>query len=96
MPTQANGNPPLPLTLAQATASILESRDKQTELLRVFVANSNLGGNGENACSQGSTTYSDFLATHPPTFTEAGEPLEANNWLQTIESKFGLLRCMEN
>jgi hypothetical protein len=33
--SQPNGpNPPLPPTLAQAIASILESHDEQTELLR--------------------------------------------------------------
>jgi hypothetical protein len=37
---QGNGNPPPPPSLAQAIASILESRDEQTELLRQFVANS--------------------------------------------------------
>jgi hypothetical protein len=31
--SQGNGNPPLPPSLAQAIASILESRDEQTELL---------------------------------------------------------------
>jgi hypothetical protein len=35
------------------------------------------------------------VATHPPLFTEAGEPLEANHWLRVIESKFGLLHCTE-
>jgi hypothetical protein len=33
------------------------------------------------------------MATHPPFFTEAGEPLEADHWLRVIESKFGLLHC---
>jgi hypothetical protein len=37
-----------------------------------------------------------FLATHPPTFTEASEPLEADHWLHTVESKFDLLNCTEN
>jgi hypothetical protein len=32
--SQGNGNPPPPPSLAQAIASILESRDEQTELLR--------------------------------------------------------------
>jgi hypothetical protein len=32
--SQENGNPPPPPSLAQAIASILESRDEQTELLR--------------------------------------------------------------
>jgi hypothetical protein len=32
---------------------------------------------------------------HPPLFTEAREPLEADHWLRVMESKFGLLRCIE-
>jgi hypothetical protein len=80
--------------LAQAVASILESHDEQTELLRQLVANSICGGNrARNAAAPAPTTYNDFMAMHPPLFTEAGEPLEANHWLQVMESKFGLLRC---
>jgi hypothetical protein len=45
-PAQPNENPPPPLTLAQAIASILESRNEQTELLRQLMANSTSGGNG--------------------------------------------------
>jgi hypothetical protein len=41
------------------------------------------------------TSYTDFLATHPLTFAEATDPLEADNWLRIIESKFGLLHCTE-
>jgi hypothetical protein len=40
-------------------------------------------------------SYSDFLATHPPVFTNATDPLEADSWLHTTESKFGLLHCTE-
>jgi hypothetical protein len=71
-PAHPNGNPPPPLTLAQAISSILESRDEQTELLRQLVANSAHGGNrAKNAPTLAPTTYSDFMATHPPLFTEA-------------------------
>jgi hypothetical protein len=69
---QGNGYPPLPPALAQAIASIVESRDEQTESLRQLVANSSHGGNGaRNAPTRAPTTYSDFVATHPPLFTEA-------------------------
>jgi hypothetical protein len=65
--SQGNGNPPPPPSLAQAITSILESRDEQTELLRQLVANSTRGGNGvRNAPAPAPTTYSDFVATHPP------------------------------
>jgi hypothetical protein len=78
--SQGNGNPPPPPSLAQAIASILESCDEQTELLRQLVANSNRGGNGAmNAPAPAMTTYSDFVVTHPPLFTEAGEPLEVDH-----------------
>jgi hypothetical protein len=94
---RVNGlNPPPPRALAQAIASILESRDKQTMLLRQLVANSARGGNrARNAPALAPTTYREFAATHPPIFTEAGEPLLADHWLCTIESKFGLLHCTE-
>jgi hypothetical protein len=41
------------------------------------------------------SSYSDFLATLPPVFADATNPLEADSWLRTIESKFGLLNCTE-
>jgi hypothetical protein len=97
-PDLPNGNPPPPPTLAQAIASIFEFQDEQTELLRQLVANSTLahGGNGaRNNHAQAPTTYGDFATTHPLLFTEAREPLEADNWLHVIESKFGLLHCTE-
>jgi hypothetical protein len=94
--SQGNGNPPPLPSLAQAIASILESRDEQTELLRRLMANSTRGGNGaRNAPAPALTTYSHFAAMHPPLFTEAGEPFEADHWLRVMESKFGLLRYTE-
>jgi hypothetical protein len=91
--SQGNGNPPPPPSLAQAIASILESHDEQTELLRQLIASSTRGGNGaRNAPAPALTIYSDFVAMHPPLFTKAGEPLEADHWLWMMESKFGLLR----
>jgi hypothetical protein len=95
-PAHPNGNPPPPPILAQVIALILESRDEQTELLRQLVANYACGGHGaRNAHAPTLTTYGDFAATHPPLFTGAGEPLEADHWLQVIEFKFGLLHCTE-
>jgi hypothetical protein len=77
---QGNENPPPSPSLAQAIASILESHDEQTELLRQLMANSTNGGNGvRNAPAPAPTTYGDFAATNPPLFTEAGEPLEADH-----------------
>jgi hypothetical protein len=38
-----------------------------------------------------SASYQDFLSTQPPLFHKADEPLDANAWLHTVESKFALL-----
>jgi hypothetical protein len=37
----------------------------------------------------------DFLATHPTVFADATDPLEADSWLCTTESNFGLLHYTE-
>jgi hypothetical protein len=41
------------------------------------------------------SSYLDFLATHPPVFADATNPLEVDSWLCTTESNFGLLHCIE-
>jgi hypothetical protein len=94
---QPGGHSSPPLTLAQVIASIRESRDEQTDLLHLLVTNSNRDGIViGNARDQAQSSYVEFLATQLPTFTEASEPLEADHWLRTIESKFNLLNCVEN
>jgi hypothetical protein len=37
----------------------------------------------------------DFLVTHPPVFSGAKDPLEADDWLRTTKSKLGLLHYTE-
>jgi hypothetical protein len=81
--SQGNENPPPPSSLAQMIVSIL-------------VANFTRGGNGARTTpALAPTTYSDFTATHPPLFTEVGEPMEADHWLQVKKSRFRLLHCTE-
>jgi hypothetical protein len=41
------------------------------------------------------SSYTNFLVTHPPLFTEASDLLKADNWLCITESKFGLLHYSE-
>jgi hypothetical protein len=41
------------------------------------------------------SSYPDILATHPIVFADATDPLEADDWLHTMESKFWLLHCMK-
>jgi hypothetical protein len=39
--------------------------------------------------------FKDFLDTKPPLFKEAKEPLQADEWLNTIEQKFHLFRLTD-
>jgi hypothetical protein len=41
------------------------------------------------------TSYSEFLSTHPPLFSRAKDLLEADDWLHSTESKFGMCHCTE-
>jgi hypothetical protein len=46
--------------------------------------NKNNGGNGDE---EPRTKLRDFQNSNPPTFTKSTEPLDADDWLWTIESK---------
>jgi hypothetical protein len=45
--------------------------------------------------SAADSTYLDFLKTQPPIFYIANEPLEAEDWICTLEQKFSLIRCSD-
>jgi hypothetical protein len=62
----------------------------QNKLMRVLMENLMQREAHPPHCQPGvETSYTDFLATHPPTFAEAIDPLEADKWLCIIESKLG-------
>jgi hypothetical protein len=42
-----------------------------------------------------SAGYQDFFSTQPPHFHKTEEPLDADAWLHTIESKFALLSAAQ-
>jgi hypothetical protein len=82
--------PPPPVSLEQLIAT-------QNDLMRRLIENDERHG---TECQQPQhqerdSSYSDFLATHPPVFADATDPLEADSWLCTMESKFGLLHYTE-
>jgi hypothetical protein len=90
-PDQASGSqpPPPPPNLAEVMA-------RQTELLNLLVqAQQNQHRQqpqgGRDDINPQVASYQDFFSTQPPLFSKAEEPLDANAWLRTIESKFALL-----
>ena len=88
---QASGSqqpPPPPPNLAEVMAL-------QTELIRQLVQGQQ---NQPRSQQRGrddhippAPGYQDFFGTQPPLFHKTDEPLNADAWLRTIESKFALL-----
>jgi hypothetical protein len=88
--------PPVPLTLAEAIAALVNATADNTRFLREM-AGQQFQQQGGRGYQQGprETSYLDFSETRPPLFVKAEDPLEADEWLRVIEQKFGLLRCSE-
>src|SRR5438105_7069887 len=81
--------PPPPPTLAEIVA-------QQAQLI-------NLLAQGQLNNQQGhvprgpnhESSYADFESIRPPIFTTVADPLEADNWIRTMESKFSLTYCSD-
>jgi hypothetical protein len=69
----------------------------QNDLIRRLVENDERRGaeHQQPQHQERDSSYSYFLATHPPVFADVTNPLETDSWLRTTESKFGLLHCIE-
>jgi hypothetical protein len=82
--------PRLPFSLGQLRAT-------QNDLTRRLVQNDECRGaeRQQPRHQERDSLYSDFLATRPPVCADATDSLEADSWLCTIESIFGLLHCLE-
>jgi hypothetical protein len=82
--------------LAEAITAFVNATADNTRFLREMAANQ-FQQQGGRAYPQGprETSYLDFSETRPPLFVKAEDPLEANDWVQVIEQKFGLIRCTE-
>jgi hypothetical protein len=90
-------NPRLvPPTLAEAIAALVNATADNTRFLREM-AGQQYQQQGGRAYPQGprETSYLDFSKTRHPLFVKAEDPHEADEWIQVIEQKFGLLRCTE-
>jgi hypothetical protein len=87
---------PVPSTLAEAIAALVNDTADNTRFLREMAGNqSQLHGGRVPPQGPRDTTYLKFSETRPPLFIKAEKPLEANEWVRVMEQKFGLIRCTE-
>ena len=94
--TRASGSGNEVPVLPQAP-NLAEVMARQMELLeRLAEAQLNPRPQNRNNDAQEST-FAEFLGTQPPLFAKIEDPLDADAWLHTIESKFALLvnNCSE-
>jgi hypothetical protein len=94
--------PPPPYTAEKFFAQFLRSqRNIEAMQQNMEVALRNIANNTRRGLHQGGNeanqynTFKDFIDTKPPIFKEAAEPLEANEWINTMEQKFHFLRLTE-
>jgi hypothetical protein len=88
--------PPPPPPLPPPPMSIEQLLAPQNEHMWVLTGNLvHRGGTQLHHQQVLESSYTDFLAMCPLMFTEASDPLEANNWLRITNFKFGLLHCIE-
>ena len=89
--------PPVPTNLANAIAALVNVMVENSRLLHeIAQSNQNqMQGNRGRHHNRQEATYVDFTDTRPPVFTKADEPLEADDWVRTMEQKFDLIPCTE-
>ena len=51
---------------------------------------------GQNQHNGSHSKLSDFQRTKPPSFNQAVDPMEADDWLRTMEKKLEIARCDES
>ena len=90
--------PPPELNPAQLLALLLEEREASRQerqahlaVLQQLAANAQNNNNNNNHDDQRST-LSDFQKTTPPVFAKTVQPLEAEDWLRTIENNLEVAR----
>jgi len=72
-------------SLVNAMTKNARAMAENTRLLREAIQNN----------QQGNNTYVAFLKTNPPTFSKADDPLEADDWIRVMETKFELIQCSD-
>jgi hypothetical protein len=88
--------PPVPPTLAEAIAALVNATVDNTRFLSEMAGNQ-FQQHGGRVPPQGprETSYLDFSETRPPLFVKAEDPLEADEWIRVMEQKFRLICCTE-
>jgi hypothetical protein len=85
-----NANPPLPITLEQ----VLIMHAQMLQTMQQTMANMQQSqGNQPAPQPQPRDKLGEFQMTKPPIFAHSIEPMDADDWLKTIEKKLQVVQC---
>ena len=96
---RANMNPPPPPPPPPNPAELMQIMVESQRLLTETINQmANQGGrNAQHGPAPNQySSFKDFMDTKPPSFREAEEPLQVEEWLNTVEQKFCLLRLTDS
>ena len=81
--------------MADAITALVYATAENARLLREMAQNQQAPHPNHDRRNNGNdkSTYVDFTDTRSPVFSKAEEPLEADDWLWTMEQKFKLIHC---
>ena len=84
-PPHRNEEEPLPPpSLAHVLATMEGNRVRTEQILEHLVQNQNQNQNCQGQC----VSLADFLRVGPPFFSNPKEPLDADDWLRSVQRKF--------
>jgi hypothetical protein len=86
--------PPPPPTPAELMQTVVEGQRLLANAMRQLVNRDARHGHPGSDLNQHSD-FKDFLDTKPSLFKETEEPLQADEWLNTIEQRFRLLHLID-
>ena len=88
--------PPPPPTLSDLLAMLMEGQRALGDAMRTLAQHQAQGHNQWQGPEPNQfSDFKEFQDTKSPVFKEAKEPLQVEEWLNTLEHKFHLLRVTE-
>src|SRR5579859_3320113 len=94
LPTASPGPPPGPPPMGQSQFFEHFLGEMRNIANAVQQGHGRGGGRRDHEGNQYSS-FKDFMDTHPNQFREATEPMEADEWVNSVQNKFRLLRLSE-
>ncbi|CAN6381795.1 unnamed protein product [Urochloa humidicola] len=94
-PAPQQNQPPPPEPMAGNMEQFLQAQMALLQNLTNTVANlqDNQGANNQNQPSR--SKHQEFMSHRPPTFSHSADPLQADDWLKTVNKMLDIAQCTD-